>query len=276
MRSDCGRQRLDLQAFVNDHARVMGRARTTTSRHERWVFKCHANWTVTHLNIRVTDVAALLAQAARPSVLTSDFGRRRSGASRLYALRCGHCSSAILGCEVRIGAVGDGVGRAARRAFLSGDALAQRLRLEFTFCVVTGFTAAFCTAVLGAVSGRCERQRNQVCIHVAGTYRPATWGGVDPVTRVPDRGDVHRAIRLFSAPGAMADKMEKSRLIRLLKDAEIAVMTLAAIGLVFQWPVLIYVAIFLIGLASHGVLGRLNIVSLRNISMRASSRAATA
>jgi 1-acyl-sn-glycerol-3-phosphate acyltransferase len=42
--------------------------------------------------------------------------------------------------------------------------------------------------------------------------------------------------------------MEKSRLIRRLKDAEIIVMALAAIGLTLQWPVLIYVAMFLLGL----------------------------
>src|SRR4030095_12170966 len=39
-----------------------------------------------------------------------------------------------------------------------------------------------------------------------------------------------------------------SRLTRMLKDAEIAVMALAAIGLIFQLALLIYVAIFLIGL----------------------------
>ena len=56
---------------------------------------------------------------------------------------------------------------------------------------------------------------------------------------------------LFSATsGQLADKVEKSRLIRRLKDAEIVVMALAAIGLTLQWPVLIYVAMFLIGLQS--------------------------
>ena len=82
------------------------------------------------------------------------------------------------------------------------------------------------------------------------TYSAATWGGVDPHYAGFFIGALFIApFVLFSATsGQMADKMEKSRLIRLLKDAEIVVMTLAAIGLVLQWSLLIYVAIFLIGL----------------------------
>ena len=61
---------------------------------------------------------------------------------------------------------------------------------------------------------------------------------------------VHSAIRsLFGHQRADSrTRSEKSRLIRRLKDAEIVVMGLAAIGLTLQWPVLIYVAMFLIGL----------------------------
>ncbi len=82
------------------------------------------------------------------------------------------------------------------------------------------------------------------------TYAAGAWGGVDP------RYAGFLISALFIAPfvlfsatsGQLADKMEKSRLIRRLKDAEIAVMSLAAIGLALQWPALIYVAMFLIGL----------------------------
>ncbi len=82
------------------------------------------------------------------------------------------------------------------------------------------------------------------------TYSAATWGGVDPHYAGFLIGALFIApFVLFSATsGQLADKMEKSRLIRRLKDAEIAVMALAAIGLTLQWPVLIYVAMFLIGL----------------------------
>ena len=82
------------------------------------------------------------------------------------------------------------------------------------------------------------------------TYAAATWGGVDPRYAGFLIGALFIApFVLFSATsGQLADKMEKSRLIRRLKDAEIVVMALAAIGLTLQWPVLIYVAMFLIGL----------------------------
>ena len=82
------------------------------------------------------------------------------------------------------------------------------------------------------------------------TYSAATWGGVDPRYAAFLIGALFIApFLLFSATsGQLADKVEKSRLIRRLKDAEIAVMALAAAGLTLQWPWLIYVAIFLIGL----------------------------
>ena len=82
------------------------------------------------------------------------------------------------------------------------------------------------------------------------TYAAATWGGVDPRYAGFLIGALFIApFVLFSATsGQLADKMEKSQLIRRLKDAEIMVMALAAIGLTLQWPVLIYVAMFLIGL----------------------------
>ena len=82
------------------------------------------------------------------------------------------------------------------------------------------------------------------------TYAAATWGGVDPRYAGFLIGALFIApFVLFSATsGQLADKMEKSLLIRRLKDAEIAVMVLAAAGLTLRWPLLIYAAMFLIGL----------------------------
>jgi len=82
------------------------------------------------------------------------------------------------------------------------------------------------------------------------TYAAVTWGGVDPRYAGFLIGALFIApFVLFSATGGqLADKVEKSRLIRRLKDAEVVVMGLAALGLTLQWPVLIYVAMFLIGL----------------------------
>ncbi|WP_199507117.1 MULTISPECIES: MFS transporter [unclassified Psychrobacter] len=53
---------------------------------------------------------------------------------------------------------------------------------------------------------------------------------------------------LFSAlAGQLADKYEKSKLTRLIKVLEIVIMTLAAVGFVFEWYVLLFVALFLMG-----------------------------
>lgn len=53
---------------------------------------------------------------------------------------------------------------------------------------------------------------------------------------------------LFSAlAGQLADKYEKSKLTRLIKVLEIIIMTLAAVGFVFEWYVLLFVALFLMG-----------------------------
>ena len=107
------------------------------------------------------------------------------------------------------------------------------------------------------------------------TYAAANMGGEDPSYAGFLIGALFIApFVLFSATsGQLADKMEKSRLIRRLKDAEIVVMALAAIGLTLQWPVLIYVAMFLIGLQAT-VSGRSSIRIYRSIWMRANSRAA--
>ena len=82
------------------------------------------------------------------------------------------------------------------------------------------------------------------------TYGAARWGGVDPryASFLIGAFFIAPFIAFSATGGQLADKLEKSRLIRRLKDAEIAVMLLAAIGLIGQWPLVVYVAIFLIGL----------------------------
>lgn len=53
---------------------------------------------------------------------------------------------------------------------------------------------------------------------------------------------------LFSAlAGQIADKFEKSKLTRLIKLLELVIMTLAAVGFVFELYVLLFVALFLMG-----------------------------
>jgi 1-acyl-sn-glycerol-3-phosphate acyltransferase len=84
------------------------------------------------------------------------------------------------------------------------------------------------------------------------TYGASAWGNVDPKLAGFLIGGLFIApYVLFSATsGQLADRLEKSRFIRRVKDAEIAVMLLAAAGLVLQWPALLYVSVFLMGLQS--------------------------
>ncbi|WP_367108632.1 MFS transporter [uncultured Psychrobacter sp.] len=53
---------------------------------------------------------------------------------------------------------------------------------------------------------------------------------------------------LFSAlAGQIADKFEKSKLTRFVKLLELVIMSVAAVGFVFEWYVLLFVALFLMG-----------------------------
>ncbi len=53
---------------------------------------------------------------------------------------------------------------------------------------------------------------------------------------------------LFSAlAGQIADKYEKSKLTRLIKLLELVIMAIAAVGFVFEWYALLFVALFLMG-----------------------------
>lgn len=53
---------------------------------------------------------------------------------------------------------------------------------------------------------------------------------------------------LFSAlAGQIADKFEKSKLTRFVKLLELVIMAVAAVGFVFEWYVLLFVALFLMG-----------------------------
>jgi len=82
------------------------------------------------------------------------------------------------------------------------------------------------------------------------TYAANKWGGLDPRYAGFAIGALFIApfVILSATAGQLTDKLEKSWLIRRLKDAEIIVMTLAAVGLVMNWPVLVYCTVALIGL----------------------------
>ncbi len=82
------------------------------------------------------------------------------------------------------------------------------------------------------------------------TYAAARWGNVDPHFAGFLIGALFIApFMLFSATsGQLADKLEKSRFIRRVKDAEIAVALIGGAGLALQSAPLAYLAIFLLGL----------------------------
>jgi 1-acyl-sn-glycerol-3-phosphate acyltransferase len=84
------------------------------------------------------------------------------------------------------------------------------------------------------------------------TYAASAWGGVDPKIAGFLIGGLFIApYVLFSATsGQLADRLEKSWLIRRVKDAEVAVMLFAAAGFVLGAPLLLYAAVFLMGLQS--------------------------
>jgi 1-acyl-sn-glycerol-3-phosphate acyltransferase len=110
------------------------------------------------------------------------------------------------------------------------------------------FAPLFWTQFLGAANDNLFK----FAFTLLATYHAADWGGVDPATAGFLIGAVFIApFLLFSATsGQLADKIEKSRLMRLVKNLEIAIMAIAAAGFVTHSAVLLYVVVFLMGLHS--------------------------
>jgi 1-acyl-sn-glycerol-3-phosphate acyltransferase len=110
------------------------------------------------------------------------------------------------------------------------------------------FAPLFWTQFLGAANDNLFK----FAFTLLATYHAAQWGGGDGATA----GFVIGAIfitpfLLFSATsGQLADKIERSRLMRLVKDLEIVVMVMAAVGFLHRDATLLYVCVFLMGLHS--------------------------
>ena len=84
------------------------------------------------------------------------------------------------------------------------------------------------------------------------TFQAASFGGGDPKIAAFMIGAVFIAPFLFfsATAGQLADKFEKSFLIRWIKNLEIAIMLLAAAGFVLHSVAILYLATFLMGLHS--------------------------
>ena len=110
------------------------------------------------------------------------------------------------------------------------------------------FAPLFWTQFLGAANDNLFK----FAFTLLATYHAAQWGGVDPATAGFVIGAIFIApFLLFSATsGQLADKFEKSRLMRFVKNFEIAVMLIAAAGFIAKSAVLLYFALFLMGLHS--------------------------
>jgi 1-acyl-sn-glycerol-3-phosphate acyltransferase len=110
------------------------------------------------------------------------------------------------------------------------------------------FGPLFWTQFLGAANDNLFK----FAFTLLATYHAAEWGGIDPSTAGFVIGAIFIApFLIFSATsGQLADKIEKSRLMRFVKDLEIAIMLIAATGFIARGAPLLYLAVFLMGLHS--------------------------
>ena len=110
------------------------------------------------------------------------------------------------------------------------------------------FAPLFWTQFLGAANDNLFK----FAFTLLATYHAAQWGGGDGATAGFVIGAIFIApFLIFSATsGQLADKIERSRLMRFVKDLEIAVMVIAALGFVFRIPTLLYLCVFLMGMHS--------------------------
>jgi 1-acyl-sn-glycerol-3-phosphate acyltransferase len=121
-------------------------------------------------------------------------------------------------------------------------------RNQFALLKERRFGPFFATQFLGAANDNLFK----FAFTLLATYHAAEWGGVAPSTAGFVIGAVFIApfVLLSATSGQIADKIEKGRLIRFVKDFEIGVMGVAAAGFLSQSAVLLYACVFLMGLHS--------------------------
>ena len=119
---------------------------------------------------------------------------------------------------------------------------------QFALLTERRFGPFFWTQFLGAGNDNVFKFAFTILV----TFHAAEFGGGDPKTAAFLIGAVFIApFLLFSASaGQLADKFEKSALIRMVKNLEIAIMLVAAAGFVLHAVPWLYAATFLMGLHS--------------------------
>ena len=107
------------------------------------------------------------------------------------------------------------------------------------------FAPLFVTQFLGAFNDNLLKSALAIFV----TYRLADQGGQDPATLVMMAGGVFIApFFLFSgASGTLADRMDKSRIARIVKVVEIAIMLIGASGFAFASVPLLLTSLFMLG-----------------------------
>jgi len=110
------------------------------------------------------------------------------------------------------------------------------------------FAPLFWTQFLGAANDNLFK----FAFTLLATYHAADWGGVEASLAGFAIGAIFIApfVLLSATSGQIADKFERSGLIRLVKNFEIAVMAIAAAGFVARAPALLYASVFLMGVHS--------------------------
>jgi 1-acyl-sn-glycerol-3-phosphate acyltransferase len=119
---------------------------------------------------------------------------------------------------------------------------------QFDLLAQRRFAPLFWTQFLGAANDNLFK----FAFTLLATYHAGQWGGGDGATAGFVIGAIFIApFLLFSATsGQLADKLERSRLMRLVKDLEIAVMVIATAGLLTHNATLLFACVFLMGLHS--------------------------
>src|SRR5450759_1137958 len=119
---------------------------------------------------------------------------------------------------------------------------------EFQLLAERRFVPFFWTQFLGAGTDNIFK----FAFTVLATYHAAEWGGMDPKVAGAVIGGIFiLPFVLFSATaGQLADKIEKSWMIRFVKNLEIAIMLVVGAGFLWKMVTLLFLGVFLMGVHS--------------------------